>query len=50
MPVSLVCPTVPRKYDFRKYLSTFIAQNQTSVNKHNPTCGMRYCKMQLICN
>ena len=33
---SLVCPIVLRKYDLPKYLNTFKARNQMSVNKHNP--------------
>ena len=48
--LSLVCSTALRKYDFCKYLNTFKARSQTSVNKHNSTCGMCYCGMQLICN
>ena len=45
---SLVCHTVLRKYDLGKYVHTFKARNQTSVNKHNPTCGMCYCALCLI--
>ena len=36
--LSLVCPTVLRKYYLRKYVNTFKARSQTSVNKHSPTC------------
>ena len=38
--LGLVCPTVLRKYDFRKYVDTFKARSQTSANKHNPTCAI----------
>ena len=44
----LVCPTVLPKYDLRKYVNTFKARSQTSVNKHNPTCGMCCCGMRYI--
>ena len=46
IPLSLVCPTVIRKYDLRKYVNTFKARSQMSVNKHNPACGMCYCGMR----
>ena len=29
-----------RKYDLRKYVNTFKARSQTSLNEYNPTCGM----------
>ena len=38
--VSLVYPTVLRKYGLRKYLNTVKARSQTSINKHNVTYGM----------
>ena len=46
--LSLVCPTVLRKYNLRKCVNTFKARSQTSVNKHNPTRGMCYCGMLYI--
>ena len=46
--LSLVCPTMLHKYDLRKYVNTFKARSQTSVNKHNPTCGMYYCGMRSV--
>ena len=46
--LSLVCPTVLRKYDLRKYVNTFKARSQASVNKHNPICGMCYCGMRSV--
>ena len=46
--LSLVCPTVLRKYDLRKYVNTFKARSQTSVNKHNAICGMCYCGMRSV--
>ena len=46
--LSLACPTVLRKCDLRKCVNTFKARSQTSVNKHNPTCGMCYCGMHYI--
>ena len=48
MLLSLVCPTVLRKYDLRKYVNTFKARSQKSVNKHNPICGMCYCEMRSV--
>ena len=45
---SPVCPAVLRKYDLRKYVNTVKARSQTSVNKHNPTCGMCYCVMRYV--
>ena len=47
--LSLVFPTVLRQYDLRKYVNTYKARSQTSVNKHNPTCGMCYCGMRCGC-
>ena len=44
--LSLVCPTVLRKYDLRKYVNTFKARSQTSGNKHHSACGMCYCGMR----
>ena len=35
--------TVPRKY-----VNTFKARSQTSINKHNPTCGMCYCGVRCL--
>ena len=48
--LSLVCPTVLRKYDLCKYVNTFKARSQASVNKHNPTYGMCYCALCLVPN
>ena len=45
--LSLVCPTVLRKYDLRKYVNTFKARSLTSVNKYNPACGMCYVFIQI---
>ena len=39
-----------RKYDLRKYVNTFKARSQASVNKHNPTYGMCYCAVCLVPN
>ena len=36
------------EYDFRKYVNTFKARSQTSVNEYNPTCGMCFCVLCLI--
>ena len=46
--LSLVCPIVLHEYDFRKYVNTFKARSQTSVNEYNPTCGMCFCVLCLI--
>ena len=46
--LSLVCPTVLRKYDLRKYVNNFKVRSQTPVNKHNPTCRMCYCARWVI--
>ena len=40
--LSLVCLTVLRKYNLRKYVNTLKERSQTSVKKHNQTCGMCY--------
>ena len=45
---SRVCSTVLSKYFLRKYVTTFKARSQTSVNKHNPTCGISYCALCVI--
>ena len=49
--LSLVCATVLRKYDVRKYVDIFKARSRPSVNKHNPTCGMCFveCAMSYSC-
>ena len=38
--LSLVCPTVLCKYNLHKYINTFKARSQTSINKHNLVCRM----------
>ena len=48
IPLSLVCPTVLRKYDLRKYVNTFKARSQTPVNEHNSTRGRCYCGMRYV--
>ena len=46
--LSLVCHSVLRKYDLRKYVNIFKARIQSSVNKYNPACAMCYCGMHHI--
>ena len=46
--LSLACPTVLRKYDLYKQSNTLKARSQTSVNKRNPTYGIRSCKMRYV--
>ena len=38
--LSYVYSLVLRKYDLIKYGNTLKARSQTSVSRHNPTCGM----------
>ena len=47
--LSLVCPILLRKYDLGKYINTFKARSQTSVNKHNPICGMCFKVIETHC-
>ena len=37
--LNLVCLIVLRKYNYRKYVNTFKARSQTTVNKHNSLYG-----------